>query len=114
MDEQNNTPTPAPLPLPFQLVNRAFNTLMFGGGLGFQYLTEADTPDAHLAKVAGNLKRLDESLRQIAARLEKSNDAQQRHALIIHGLGVLLEELGIDARQFGEHDQAKGDTTPPG
>lgn len=78
-------------PQPHHLINRAFSAMPYGGGIGFQDIGEADTRAQACAKIASNLGKLAEMLRDVG----KVNDARDvelaQHRTAILGIATAFD-----------------------
>jgi hypothetical protein len=86
-------------PRPFKLVNRAFDAIPYGGGVGFEAIAESDTKDAAYTKIAGNLERLTGTLRAVAADHDKHLAELAEHRTAIKGVAIAFDLVERDRQR---------------
>jgi hypothetical protein len=87
------------------LVNRAFYGMMFCGGMQLRRLTESDTAEEALVKVAYNLDLLNETLRRVAADAEEADRKLTRFRQVTSGLAEIFSEA-IERRKPVKQDNS--------
>jgi hypothetical protein len=80
-------------------INGAFGKMRYGSMCNFSGITKDDTDEDALAKIAGNLERLGETLVHISDKATANERKLGDHKDMFRALGDLLEEVAANRPQ---------------